>query len=224
MPSTTTATAAAIYPQRGGRHRLDRELHARARLAAGEPWLQEVRVAADLPWQEADLAIKHPRSQMGGVGRDLSPTANRCRKTSWRPRCCCRWAATGPRSSPTPISHVYTEVEQLADLLDHGRLSRHAHRRCAGDGADAAPISQLDGAQTRSCSGCSAARLRRRQDRRRRSGRRPARRSRTCSSSWDCRADSYPTAELLARMGGGATHVAGPAEATAAPRPVQSHH
>ena len=35
-------------------------------------------------------------------------------------------------------------------------------------------------------------------------------------------ADSWPTAELLARMGGGAAHVAGPAEATAAPRPVQS--
>jgi lytic murein transglycosylase len=29
----------------------------------GEPWLQEVRVPASLPWQEADLAIKHPRSQ-----------------------------------------------------------------------------------------------------------------------------------------------------------------
>ena len=29
----------------------------------GEPWLQEVRVLADTPWQEADLAIYHPRSQ-----------------------------------------------------------------------------------------------------------------------------------------------------------------
>ena len=27
----------------------------------GEPWLQEVHVPADLPWQEADLAIQHPR-------------------------------------------------------------------------------------------------------------------------------------------------------------------
>ncbi|MGI8527768.1 MAG: lytic murein transglycosylase [Pseudolabrys sp.] len=30
---------------------------------AGQPWLQEVRVAANLPWQEADLNIQHPRSQ-----------------------------------------------------------------------------------------------------------------------------------------------------------------
>jgi lytic murein transglycosylase len=29
----------------------------------GEPWLQEVRVPADLKWEEADLDIQHPRSQ-----------------------------------------------------------------------------------------------------------------------------------------------------------------
>ncbi|MBN8920077.1 MAG: lytic murein transglycosylase, partial [Rhizobiales bacterium] len=29
----------------------------------GEPWLTEVRVPAELPWDQADLAIKHPRAQ-----------------------------------------------------------------------------------------------------------------------------------------------------------------
>lgn len=29
----------------------------------GEPWLQEVRVPANLPWQEADVSVQHPRSQ-----------------------------------------------------------------------------------------------------------------------------------------------------------------
>ena len=29
----------------------------------GQPWLQEVRVPASMPWDQADLAIKHPRSQ-----------------------------------------------------------------------------------------------------------------------------------------------------------------
>ncbi|HTQ82577.1 MAG TPA: lytic murein transglycosylase [Pseudolabrys sp.] len=29
----------------------------------GEPWLQEVHVPPNLPWQEADLNIQHPRSQ-----------------------------------------------------------------------------------------------------------------------------------------------------------------
>src|SRR5664279_3257368 len=29
----------------------------------GQPWLQEVRVPQNLPWDQADLTIKHPRSQ-----------------------------------------------------------------------------------------------------------------------------------------------------------------
>ncbi|MEI7804193.1 MAG: lytic murein transglycosylase [Hyphomicrobiales bacterium] len=29
----------------------------------GEPWLQEVRVPANMPWEQADVEIKHPRSQ-----------------------------------------------------------------------------------------------------------------------------------------------------------------
>lgn len=34
----------------------------------GEPWLQEVRVPAELPWQEADLSIKHPVSKWTAWG------------------------------------------------------------------------------------------------------------------------------------------------------------
>ncbi|HEY7245995.1 MAG TPA: lytic murein transglycosylase [Xanthobacteraceae bacterium] len=34
----------------------------------GEPWLQEVRVSANLPWKEADLSIQHPRSQWAAWG------------------------------------------------------------------------------------------------------------------------------------------------------------
>jgi lytic murein transglycosylase len=30
---------------------------------ANQPWLQEVRVPSDLPWDQADIAIQHPRSQ-----------------------------------------------------------------------------------------------------------------------------------------------------------------
>jgi lytic murein transglycosylase len=29
----------------------------------GEPWLEEIRVPANLPWKEADLSVQHPRSQ-----------------------------------------------------------------------------------------------------------------------------------------------------------------
>lgn len=34
----------------------------------GEPWLQEVRVPENMPWQEADLQITHPRSQWARWG------------------------------------------------------------------------------------------------------------------------------------------------------------
>lgn len=34
----------------------------------GEPWLQEVRVAQNLPWDQADLTIKHPRAQWAQWG------------------------------------------------------------------------------------------------------------------------------------------------------------
>ena len=35
---------------------------------AGEPWLQEVLVPPQMPWEEADLTIQHPRSQWVGWG------------------------------------------------------------------------------------------------------------------------------------------------------------
>jgi lytic murein transglycosylase len=34
----------------------------------GQPWLQEVRVPAEMRWEEADLAIEHPRSQWAAWG------------------------------------------------------------------------------------------------------------------------------------------------------------
>jgi lytic murein transglycosylase len=43
-------------------------LLARGGWQAGEPWLEEVRVPRDLDWKEADLAIKHPRSQWAEWG------------------------------------------------------------------------------------------------------------------------------------------------------------
>jgi lytic murein transglycosylase len=34
----------------------------------GQPWLQEVKVPEDLPWEEADIAIQHPRKQWAKWG------------------------------------------------------------------------------------------------------------------------------------------------------------
>lgn len=38
----------------------------------GEPWLSEVRVPQELPWDQADLAIQHPRSQWAKWGVTLA--------------------------------------------------------------------------------------------------------------------------------------------------------
>lgn len=35
---------------------------------AGQPWIEEVRITGDLPWQEADLAVRHPRAQWAKWG------------------------------------------------------------------------------------------------------------------------------------------------------------
>ncbi|UYO46892.1 lytic murein transglycosylase [Rhodopseudomonas palustris] len=45
----------------------------------GEPWLQEVRVPENLPWDQADLTVKHPRSQWaqwGVTAADGRPLSN----------------------------------------------------------------------------------------------------------------------------------------------------
>jgi lytic murein transglycosylase len=34
----------------------------------GQPWLQEVKVPTDMPWEEADIAIQHPRTQWSKWG------------------------------------------------------------------------------------------------------------------------------------------------------------
>jgi hypothetical protein len=38
----------------------------------GEPWLQEVRVSANTPWDQADLTIKLPRSKWASFGVTLA--------------------------------------------------------------------------------------------------------------------------------------------------------
>jgi len=59
----------------------------------GEPWLQEVRAGTAVPWDQADLSIKHPRSQ-------------------WA-----RWGVTYPDGRPLPADELPSSL-----LLPMGRL------------------------------------------------------------------------------------------------------
>ena len=70
---------------------------------SNEPWIEEVRVTKELPWDKADLAIKLPRSQWAQWGIQY-PDGSPVPADNLTRRCCCRWGATGRRSSPTRTS------------------------------------------------------------------------------------------------------------------------
>ena len=104
----------------------------------GQPWLQEVRVPGNLPWDQADLAIQHPRSQVGGAG------ASPCRDGRPLPADAMPASLLLPMGRLGPAFLAYPElpglpaVEQLADLLHHRGPPGHAARRRAAH-AIAAP-------------------------------------------------------------------------------------
>ena len=80
-----------------------RQLPGQPRLAARPALAAGGARAANLPWQEADLTITHPRSQWVAWGVKAAHTA-RCRPTSCKLRWSCPWAATARRFSPTRTS------------------------------------------------------------------------------------------------------------------------
>jgi lytic murein transglycosylase len=78
---------------------------------AGEPWLEEVRVPAEMAWAEADLTIKHPRSQWAALGvtqRDGSPLPNDSVEASLL----LPMGRLGPAFLAYPNFHVYTDWNQ----------------------------------------------------------------------------------------------------------------
>ena len=93
-----------------------------------EPWIEEVRVTKDLPWDKADLAIKLPRSQWAEWGIQY-PDGSAVPADAMHGFAA---AADGAQRAGVPrlpeLRHLHG-VEQLAELRDDRRLSRHAHRR-----------------------------------------------------------------------------------------------
>ena len=51
----------------------------------GQPWLQEVRVPAQMPWEQSGLDVQHPRSQWVRWGVTAAH-GQRCRRTICRRR------------------------------------------------------------------------------------------------------------------------------------------
>jgi lytic murein transglycosylase len=174
----------------------------------GQPWLEEVRVTRDLPWEQADVYVQHPRSQWAAWGvarRDGGALpADGLPASLLLPM-----GRNGPAFLAYPNFQVYLRWNQslvyattaaylatrLAGAPPVGRGSgvaalnieqiRELQTLLAGQGLEVGRIDGIIGAQTRSAVRVMQERL-------------------------GLPADGYPTAELLSRMRSPATALGTP--------------
>ncbi|MGE8941886.1 lytic murein transglycosylase [Leptospira interrogans] len=94
----------------------------------GQPWLQEVRVPANLPWEQADISIQHPRSKWAAWGvtaRDGQPfTGNDLPASLLLPM-----GRNGPAFLAYPNFHVFTKWNQA---LSYATTAAYLATRIAG--------------------------------------------------------------------------------------------
>jgi lytic murein transglycosylase len=167
----------------------------------GQPWLQEVRVPASLPWEEADVEIEHPRSQWVSWGvraANGSLPADNMPASLILPM-----GRNGPAFLAYPNFKIYTEWNQSliyattaaylatrlagAPRVDPGRgetdglnfnETRELQQLLARRGYDVGKVDGIVGAQTRAA-------------------------VRDMQKKFGLPADAYPTPELLSRLRGG---------------------
>ena len=167
----------------------------------GQPWLQEVRLPANLPWEQADVEIQHPRSQWVNWG--VRAASGQLPADNLPASLIIPMGRNGPAFLAYPNFRVYLEWNQS---LIYATTAAYYATRLAGaprvspgrgevDGLDFAQTRQLQqllsqrgydvgkvdgiiGAQTRAA-------------------------VRDVQKKFGMPADSYPTPELLARLRGG---------------------
>jgi lytic murein transglycosylase len=169
---------------------------------AGEPWIEEVRLTSDLPWQEADLLIKHPLDKWSawGVRRiDGSPLP----KSNLQASLLLPMGRNGPAFLAYPNFDVYTQWNQS---LNYATTAAYLATRIDGApvmGHGRGPISGLDRAQTQELQGLLAHRG---YDVGKIDGL-AGQKTRTAVKDMQLKLgmppDSYPTPELLAAIRGG---------------------
>ena len=91
----------------------------------GQPWLQEVRVPDNLPWEEADLTIQHPVSQWAAWGVKAGLRRAAVRRLAGL-AFCCRWAGTGRPSSPIRTSRRSSAGIRLSSIRPRSPISPRA--------------------------------------------------------------------------------------------------
>ena len=108
----------------------------------GQPWLQEVRVPAQMPWQEADLAIQHPRSQWVRWG--VTAAHGQLPADNLPASLILPMGRNGPAFLAYPNFKAYIEWNARDRLFDHRGLFRHAARRRAAGRAGQRPRRSAD--------------------------------------------------------------------------------
>lgn len=167
--------------------------------APNQPWLQEVRVSPNVPWDQADLAIRHPRSQWvrwGVTAANGSLPADGMPASLVLPM-----GRNGPAFLAYPNFHVFLEWNQsmvysttaayyATRLAGAGKVARgnaptlsldqvkQLQQVLAKRGYNVGKIDGIIGAQTRAA-------------------------VKDVQMKLGMPADSYPTAELLTRLRGG---------------------
>ncbi len=167
----------------------------------GEPWLQEVRVPHNLPWEQTDLSTKHPRSKWAAWGvtyPDGKPLPNDDLPAS----VLLPMGRTGPAFMAYPNFAAYTEWN---NSLIYATTAGYLATRIAGAAPmrqPAQPVAQLQFAEIKELQQLLA-----------RAGHNVGKidgvlgqQSRIAvkamQQKYGMPADSWPTAELLARMRG----------------------
>jgi lytic murein transglycosylase len=167
----------------------------------GQPWLQEVRVPANLPWEQADVEIEHPRSQWVQWG--VRAAHGQLPADGLPASLILPMGRNGPAFLGYPNFKIYTQWNQSliyattaaylatrlagAPRVDAGRgevdglnfqETRELQQLLARRGYDVGKVDGIIGSQTRAAV----------RDMQKKSG---------------LPADSYPTPELLSRLKGG---------------------
>jgi lytic murein transglycosylase len=180
----------------------------------GQPWLQEVRVPANLPWDQADLAIKHPRSQWARWGVTQA-NGSALPNDSLPASLLLPMGRLGPAFLAYENFHAFLEWNQS---LVYATTAAYLASRLAGapkvhpgNGAPAtltaAQVSELQRILTRQ--GYDVGKVDGKLGLATRAGVKQA------QLKLGLPADSYPTADLIARLGGSVS--AAPAAAPSAP-------
>ncbi len=177
----------------------------------GEPWLQEIRVPANLPWDQADLTIKHPRSKWAAWGVTFAD-GRPLPKDELPASVLLPMGRTGPAFLAYANFAAYTEWN---NSLIYSTTAAYLATRIAGAGPirkPATPVAQLQFNEIKELQQLLAKQgfnvgkidgiL----------GQQSRIAVKTMQTKYGLPADSWPTAELLTRM-------RGPRASDAAPQP-----